>query len=54
MKKQYLFLIFFISIFTLNIYLGYLVIWKKQNEWMPVTYLALIVLIVVVTLNNRK
>lgn len=54
MKKHCLFILFFIPIFALNIYFGYLVIWKNQNEWVPVTnFLALIVLFVVVYLNRK-
>jgi len=57
MKKQHLLILIFfcIPINVISIYLGYLVIWKKQDEWVPVTiYLMLIVLIVVVTLNNNR
>ncbi|MGE7839332.1 hypothetical protein ACQKNX_00945 [Lysinibacillus sp. NPDC093712] len=57
MKKQrlFIFIFFCIPINIISLYLGYLVIWKKQDEWVPVTiYLMLIVSMVVVTLNNRK
>ncbi len=54
MKNQNLFIVFFIIIFSLNIYIVYLVIWKKHNELVPVSiFLALIMLIIVVK-SKRK
>lgn len=49
-----IYIVFLIIILSLDAYFGYLAIWKKQHEFVPVLiFLGLIVLFVVVFLKRK-